>query len=125
MFGVDPPAAPSRPGRALPEWLQAEVRPHVDELTLAAPRNVPSGTAADVTATLRQHGRDMPLAYPMSADWSGSPNLHIGDPRTARPWHAAAFDPATGKLKALRPGAVTLTVKVNGVTREVGVTVDR
>ncbi|MFC5753089.1 phosphodiester glycosidase family protein [Actinomadura rugatobispora] len=120
MFGVN--ATPGQ-GRALPEWLRAEVRPHVDELTLAAPGQVASGTTADVTATLRQHGRDMPLAYPMSADWSGSPNLHIGSPRTARRQHAAAFDPATGKLTALRPGAVTLTVKVNGVAREVGITV--
>ncbi|GAA2432555.1 phosphodiester glycosidase family protein [Actinomadura vinacea] len=117
LFGVNPPT------RARPEWLQAEVRPHVDELTLKAPQDVPSGETADVRATLRQHDRDMPLAYPMSADWSGSPNLHIGAPATARPQHVAAFDPATGKLKALRPGTVLLAVKVNGVTRQATVTI--
>ncbi|MFD0856226.1 hypothetical protein ACFQ07_28565, partial [Actinomadura adrarensis] len=105
------------------QWLQAEVRPHVDELTLTVPQSVKAGATGDITVTLRQHGGDMPLAYPMSADWSGSPNLHIGDPDRARPRHVATLDPATGKLRALRPGKVKLAVQVNGVTRDVTVTV--
>ena len=36
-----------------------------------------------------------------------------------KPWHVARFDPATGRLTALRPGAqVLLAVTVNGVRAE-------
>ena len=52
----------------------------------------------------------------MSADWTGSPNVHIGDPDRATRRHVAAYDPATGTLTALRRGTVTLAVTVNGVT---------
>ncbi|QFG27088.1 multidrug transporter [Actinomadura sp. WMMB 499] len=129
MFGVDPPSWPDiartrrNPYAAGEEWLRAEVRPHVDELALAAPPSVRDGSAGEVTVTLRQHGRDMPLAYPMTADWTGSRGLHIGDAKRARPWHVATFDPSTGELRGLRPGTVELAVEVNGVTREATVTV--
>ncbi|GAA4090541.1 metallophosphoesterase family protein [Actinomadura miaoliensis] len=120
MFGVDP-RVNTRGGDG---WLRAEVRPHVDELSLTVPERVKAGTTAHVTATLRQDGEDMPLAYPMSADWSGSPNVHIGDARRALPWlHTVTFDPATGRLTALRPGKATLSVTVNGVRRQATITV--
>ncbi|MBA9006197.1 phosphodiester glycosidase family protein [Thermomonospora cellulosilytica] len=128
MFGVDPlsPGDMERVRRApfLParQWLFAEVRPHVDELSVRVPE-VTAGRTVQVSATLRQHGRELPLVYPMSADWSGSPNVHVGDPERARPWHVAAFDPATGRLTALRPGRILLAVTVNGVTGQVPVTV--
>ncbi|MEE3918397.1 hypothetical protein V2I01_06800 [Micromonospora sp. BRA006-A] len=80
-------------------------------------------TPADVTATLTQPSGRLPVAAPVSADWSGSPNLHIGGTAGVRPWHAARFEPATGTLTALRPGAqVQLTVTVNGVKAETQVT---
>ncbi|WP_174531196.1 hypothetical protein, partial [Micromonospora maritima] len=79
---------------------------------------------AAVAATLTQPGgREVPVAAPVSADWSGSPNLHIGGAAGVRPWHVARFDPATGQLTALRPGArVLLAVTVNGVRVEKTVT---
>ncbi|MEK8142056.1 hypothetical protein NKH18_03805 [Streptomyces sp. M10(2022)] len=57
------------------------------------------------------------MAFPLSADWTGSPNVHIGDPDDARHRHTAVLDPATGTLTALRPGTITLAVTVNGSTR--------
>ncbi|WP_233617889.1 phosphodiester glycosidase family protein [Actinomadura sp. WAC 06369] len=129
MFGATPPSRPDiartrrDPYAAGPQWLRAEVRPHVDGLTLAAPRTVPDGSTAGVAVTVRQNDRDLPLAYPMSADWTGSPSLHIGDPDDARRWHVAAFDPSTGKLTGLRPGTATLAVEVNGVARATPITV--
>ncbi|MFG2001028.1 phosphodiester glycosidase family protein [Spirillospora sp. NPDC048911] len=129
MFGVDPLTrgeiertrrAPFLPA---PQWLHAEVRPHVDDLTLKTPVSVKAGESTEVPVVLRQNGRDIPLTYPMSAGWNGSPNLHIGTPKTARPRHVAAFDPATGRLKALRPGKLTITVTVNGVSRQATMTV--
>jgi hypothetical protein len=58
----------------------------------------------------------VPVAYPVSARWSASPNVYIGRPRDAKRYHTAVFDPATGELTALRPSTVTIAVTVNGVT---------
>jgi exopolysaccharide biosynthesis protein len=98
-------------------WLSTEVRPHVDTLTITAPESLPAGQSATVTAGLTQGARTVPVAYPVTADWSASPNVHIGA-TGARPWHTATFDPATGQLTALRPATVTIAVTVNGVTRQ-------
>ncbi len=106
-----------------PEWIGAELRPHVDRLTLTAPARVETGTPATVTATVRQDGRDVPVAYPVSAAWSGSPNLHVGPRAKAKPWHVAVLDPETGTLTALRKGQVTVAVTVNGVTEQAAVAV--
>lgn len=122
LFGVDPVgredrerrrAWPPRPG---PEWIAAEIRPHVDSLTLRAPQVLPIGTAGQVTATVQQGSRQVPAGYPVSQDWTGSPNLHIGDRTGLRPWHVAWLDPGAGTLTAVRPGAVTVAITVNGVT---------
>ncbi|MGH3714583.1 MAG: phosphodiester glycosidase family protein [Micromonosporaceae bacterium] len=122
MVGVDPVtdreaewvrAHPYTPGRS---WVSVELRAHVDALSLAAPGELAVGQTATVTATAGQRGRQVPVSYPVSADWSGSDNLHIGDPAGAKDRHIAVFDPATGKLTALRAGELTLAVTVNGTT---------
>lgn len=129
-FGVDP-VTPREAERARrdpltegPDWVVAEFHAHVDRLTLAAPASVAVGAPAPVSATLTQPGgRTVPVVAPVSADWSGSPSLHIGDADGVKPWHVARFDPATGLLTALRPGAqVLLAVTVNGVRTEATVT---
>ena len=97
-------------------WLAAEVRPHVDTLTVTAPDSLAAGTSTAVTATVAQANRTVPVAYPVSARWSASPNVHIGSARDAKRYHVATFDPATGELTALRPATITLAVTVNGVT---------
>ncbi|HEX2314435.1 MAG TPA: phosphodiester glycosidase family protein [Thermomonospora sp.] len=131
MFGVEPLSREAAerdrrdPFRPSARWLFAEIRPHVDELTVEAPERLAPGRGGRVAATLRQHGRELPLAYPMSADWTASPSVHIGDADDARPWHVAVFDPATGTLTARREGKVVLGVTVNGVTRQVTVTLAR
>ncbi|MCK2219152.1 phosphodiester glycosidase family protein [Actinomadura sp. ATCC 31491] len=104
-----------------PDWIGTQVRPHVDELVLTAPASVAVGVPAQVRAEVRQATRTVPAAYPVSASWSGSPNLHIGSRATARPRDVAVLDPATGTLTALRPGQVTVAVTVNGVTRQAAV----
>ncbi|MFD2768282.1 phosphodiester glycosidase family protein [Micromonospora eburnea] len=129
-FGVDPvtPQEAERARRdplaAGPEWVEAEFHAHVDRLALAAPASAPVGVPVPVSATLTQpEGRTVPVAAPVSADWSGSPNLHIGGADGVKPWHVARFDPATGVLTALRPGAqVLLAVTVNDVRAEATVT---
>ncbi len=123
MVGVDPPspgeAALTRkhPYRPSASWFAAEIRPHVDLLRLDAPERIDAGKTAQVKATLDQAGRPVPVGYPISADWGASPNVHIGSASDAKPRHVAVFDPSTGKLTALRSGAITLAVTVNGVTQ--------
>ncbi|MEO3778777.1 phosphodiester glycosidase family protein [Micromonospora sp. B11E3] len=129
-FGVDPvtPAEAERvrrdPLAEGPRWVAAEFHAHVDRLDLAAPASVAVGAPARVTATLAQPGgRTVPVAAPVSADWSASPSVHIGGADGVRPWHVARLAPATGELSALRPGAtVVLAVTVNGVRAEATVT---
>jgi hypothetical protein len=58
--------------------------------------------------------REVPVGFPVSADWSGSRHLHVGPPREAGRRDVAGFRPATGELTGLRPGTVTLQVSVNG-----------
>ncbi|MEV7091042.1 phosphodiester glycosidase family protein [Streptomyces sp. NPDC093085] len=110
-------AARARPWNGGPDWVSVQTRAHTDALRLDTPATLAPGRSAPVTATVTQGARDIPVGFPLSADWTGSLNLRIGDRSGLRPRHAALFDPATGTLTALRPGTVTLAVTVNGVTR--------
>jgi hypothetical protein len=106
MFGVE------RRGE-----IEAETRAHVDALAITAPATVRRGTPVSVSATVTQAGRQVPVAPPVSADWTGSPTVHIGSATGVRPWHVAWFDPTSGRLTALRSkGSIELSVTVNGVT---------
>jgi len=114
------PATPRRAGRPSDRsdaWLRVELRPHVDGLELTAPAELAAGSSAVASAVVVQDARRVPVAWPVSADWAGSRNLHVGVAATA-PRHAlATFDPATGTLTGIRAGTVELSVTVNGVTR--------
>ncbi|MFI2211341.1 phosphodiester glycosidase family protein [Streptomyces sp. NPDC020141] len=105
-----------RPRPAPADWISVQTRAHTDALALHAPGRLPPGAVAEVRATVAQGDRRVPAAFPLSVDWTGSPGLHIGPAHTARPRHTAAFDPATGRLTALRPGTAVLTVSVGDVT---------
>jgi hypothetical protein len=100
------------------DWISAEIRPRVDSLMLTAPTTVDLWSRPKVTATVTQANRQVPVAYPVSADWSASPNVLVGDWSGWRPWHVARLDPATGEITPLWPGTVTIAVTVNGVTQK-------
>ncbi|MFJ4922892.1 phosphodiester glycosidase family protein [Streptomyces sp. NPDC088725] len=110
-------AARRKPWRGGPDWLSVRTVARTDALTLSAPDALAPGHSATITATVTQGERSIPVGFPLSADWTGSPNLRIGDRKEVRPRHTAVFDPATGTLTALRPGTVVLAVTVGGVTR--------
>ncbi|WP_110946201.1 phosphodiester glycosidase family protein [Streptomyces avicenniae] len=122
-------AARRAPWSALPDWLSVRTMPHVDGLRLGVPAEVAVGGAVRAGATVTQRDasgvRDVPAAFPVSVDWTGSRGLHVGPARAAGRHAVAAFDPATGELTGLRPGRVTLTVTVAGVRQEAVVTVRR
>jgi hypothetical protein len=113
LWGVDTGGDPAA------DWVATELRPHVDGLELEAPSSVDVGERAEVTATVDNDGTAVPVAYPVSADWSGSDGVHIGPAEDAGADHVAAFDPATGRFSALAEASVDLAVTVNGVTEQV------
>ncbi|MCG0289699.1 phosphodiester glycosidase family protein [Streptomyces sp. PSAA01] len=133
MVGVDhvsardQAAARHAPWQGGPDWVSVQTRAHVDGLTVTAPEDLYTGQAADITATVFQgegiDARRVPVGFPLSADWTGSPRVHIGDPDDAGRRDVAAYDPADGKLTALRPGTATLAVRVNGATAQARFTV--
>lgn len=132
LVGVDraraAPGPGPRPATTTSDWLSVQTRPHVDGLTLTAPRTLTVGGTAPVGATITQNGagggaREVPVTFPVSADWSGSTGLHVGDPADAGRRHIAALDPAAGELTALRPGTVTVEVAVSGQRQRAAVTV--
>ncbi|MEU5977058.1 phosphodiester glycosidase family protein [Streptomyces sp. NPDC047315] len=119
-------AARGRPWSPGPDWLSVQTRAHVDALALDAPAALATGSTAAVRATVTQGTRTVPVGFPMSADWTASKNVHIASRADGRPpakaphpRTVAVFDPATGRLTALRPGTITLAVTVSGARRQV------
>ncbi|WP_418607343.1 metallophosphoesterase family protein [Georgenia sp. SUBG003] len=108
------------------EWLRAEVHARVDALTLDVPAELALGETAVVTGTVTQDGgRHVPVAWPMSADWSGE-NVTVADASAAGLEGEAdvlRLNPATGEVTAVAPGTATVRLTVNGVTQEITVTV--
>ncbi|TDC75084.1 multidrug transporter [Streptomyces hainanensis] len=117
------------PEMVLPDWLTVQTRPHVDALALTAPTTLRAGETASAGATLTQElatgAREVPVGFPVSADWAGSRDLFLGPAEEAGRRHVAAFDPASGRLTALRPGTVTLEVTVSGERRSAELRVTR
>ncbi|HWU06930.1 MAG TPA: phosphodiester glycosidase family protein [Streptomyces sp.] len=111
-------AARRQPWRGGPDWVSVQTRAHVDALSPDVPSALVAGERAKAGAYVTQGARTVPAAFPLSVDWTGSPNVHVGEADDARERHIATLDPATGTLTALRPGTVTLAVTVNGVTRQ-------
>ncbi|MCT2593886.1 phosphodiester glycosidase family protein [Streptomyces sp. N2-109] len=116
MVGVD------RQGK---ERFAVQTRAHVDGLVLEAPAELRVGASGKAGATVHQGTgdkvREVPVGWPLSADWSGSGNLCVdGEHRKGEKKKrcVASYDPVTGTLKALRAGTVTLEVKVNGARAE-------
>ncbi|MBN6037422.1 phosphodiester glycosidase family protein [Amycolatopsis sp. 195334CR] len=125
--GKAPAAAPGDGGFTgwtllrLDSEVTIQTRPHVDSLALTAPASLGIGTKAAVFGTVNQGGRAIPVAYPVSADWSGGTGTHVGSGPAGDA--IATFDPATGLLTGLRPGTAELTLEVNGVRRTATISV--
>lgn len=101
------------------EPVRWETNPYVDDLRLDAPTTLSPGAPQQVRAHLTQGSRTVPVSYPVSEDWTGSPELFIGPASRADGHKVAAFDPATGVLTGLRPGLASLSLTVNGATKTV------
>lgn len=139
MLGINPSAGiigrePS-PVTSRTNWMQAEVKPRVDELALGASAPIPAamtvGDTVTVDATITQDGgRVVPVGWPMSAQWGGNATvIDDGTVETDRKGRSVSlsasedetasvlrFNPATGALTATGEGTATIQVTVNGVT---------
>ncbi|PFG41090.1 calcineurin-like phosphoesterase family protein [Georgenia soli] len=130
LLGVDPAegvvGANPVPVTDRLQWLRAEVHARVDSLVLDVPAELALGETAVVTGTVTQDGgRQVPVAWPMSADWSGEGVTIAPASGTELEGGASVLrlNPATGELTAVGSGTATVRLTVNGVTEEVTVTV--
>ncbi|MFI0944252.1 phosphodiester glycosidase family protein [Streptomyces sp. NPDC021020] len=132
--GKDPYGTPDRGGftgwadwsvdahaNAGQQWLETDVHAFAQSVTLDTPDTLRVGGTAQLSGSIVQPEgvgtgtRVVPLAYPMTIDWGGSPSLAIGSGKKAvddarHHGKTAILDPATHTLTALRPGTVTVTV---------------
>jgi exopolysaccharide biosynthesis protein len=134
MLGIDPGdgriADPfDVPSRDSETWLRAEVHVRADAVDLTAPAALTVGDRGQASATVTQDGtRTVPVAWPVSAAWSGT-RVDVAGSAPGHGHHDGApvvsYDPATGTLTALRTGTAVLRVTVNGVSTERTITVGR
>jgi hypothetical protein len=87
---------------------QVEFRPVLDGISIT----VGPGT---ITAASTQ---GLPLRYPISVIWTGSPGVRIGD-TTCHRGDVLAFDPGSGAYQRCRPGPASLTITANDASRTV------
>ena len=129
MLGLDPDAGvvgehPSTQDRV--DWLAAETRPWVDEITLEGQQQLAVGEVGDVSAHITQDGREVPVAWPVTAQWGGAGvQVDTGglDAERVDPRAVVQVDPRTGEITGLRRGAATVEVTVNGETARLTVRV--
>jgi hypothetical protein len=130
LLGIDPAEGllgrSREPGVDRTEWLQAETKPRVDSLVLDVPTTLLVGETVKVSATVTQDGvRLVPVAWPMSAQWSGLAVAVDGNGPGGRSRDVARLSPTTGELTGVRPGSGSVVVTVNGVISRVNLTVSR
>lgn len=133
MLGISPGAGlvgqnPTTQDRV--DWLAAETRPWVDELSLNATEELLVGAVGTASADFTQDGRTVPVAWPVTAQWGGEGvkvDTGTAGELTERdltdPSAVVRVNPSTGEITGLRPGQATLTVTVNGRSAEQVVTV--
>lgn len=133
MLGINPGAGllgPEPKVNARVDWLTAETRPWVDDLSVTAPQTLPEDEVGDISAVLTQDGVEVPVGWPVSAQWSGEGVVvddgTQDDVSSAMGYSAnpsVRVNPTTGTITALNPGIATVEVQVNGETATTQVTV--
>lgn len=126
LLGLDPAKGPVAGSHDRLDWLRVETKIRVDDIDLIVPGSLAVGEVAAAGASIGQDGgRRVPVAWPVSATWGGA-GVWVGDPKRGKPGPKAviAYDPATSRLTALRPGLAELVVTVNGVTARESISVN-
>ncbi|WP_454042162.1 phosphodiester glycosidase family protein [Cellulosimicrobium sp. Marseille-Q8652] len=122
MLGIDPAqgtwsdpsgGVPGEPGAG---WLAVEVNARADAVEVAGPAELAVGASGAVSATVVQDDdRVVPVAWPVSAAWSGTDGVFVGAAQDAPRGTVVALDPVSHEVTAVVPGRATLTVEVNDV----------
>jgi hypothetical protein len=103
------------------QWLTGNIHAFAQSIDLNAPESVEVSTAGVVSGSIVQPEgvasgtRVVPLRYPMSVDWGGSPDLAIGSGTAAieaarEEGKTAILDPSDGYLTGLKTGSVEVSV---------------
>ncbi|MFC0432624.1 phosphodiester glycosidase family protein [Kutzneria buriramensis] len=87
---------------------KAQFRPVVDGISITV------GTDKITAASTG----GLPLRYPMSVVWTGSPGVRVGDAQ-CRNGDIVAFDPTSGAYQRCGPGVATLTITANDASQSV------
>ncbi|WP_249870818.1 phosphodiester glycosidase family protein [Oceanobacillus saliphilus] len=140
MFGIDPTPVPDHafgPENGAEQstvrdsdWIEVEVRPILDSITINAPETIKAGETDDIIATGHQAGNlNFPLSYPASVNWEGSDNVFIGsgdklERAKKSNKYAAVYNPSTGELTALTSGEISLKVISNKVEAVHGLVIE-
>ena len=130
MLGINPGAGkvganPTTADRVA--WLAAETKPWVDDITLTLPKVLAEGESADFSAVFTQDGRTVPVAWPVTAQYSGRGVLVDDGSEAAEVADDSAVirvNPLTGEVTAIRPGEAELVVTVNGRSHAQCITVE-
>lgn len=130
MLGINPGAGkvgsnPTTADRV--NWLAAEVKPWVDEVTLTLPKILPEGETGEFSAVIEQDGRKVPVAWPVTAQYYGEGVVVDDGSEAAEAADESAVirvNPLTGEVTAIRPGTAELVVEVNGRTHSQCITVE-
>lgn len=130
MLGINPGAGkvgsnPTTSDRV--NWLAAEVKPWVDEVTLTLPKILPEGETGEFSAVIEQDGRKVPVAWPVTAQYYGEGVVVDDGSEAAEAADESAVirvNPLTGEVTAIRPGTAELVVEVNGRTHSQCITVE-
>lgn len=126
MLGINPGAGLVGPNPSVHQrvsWLAAETHPWVDSLDISAAPTMLTDKSQMISASLTQGDHIVPVAWPVSAQWSGE-GVTVIDSSTsqyAAEDSLAIFNQSTGELFALKPGTVTLTLTVNGRSESVDI----
>lgn len=112
MLGVEPQKGRGGSGG----WLRSEVLARVDTIELDAPAELTVDGSGAVAATVAQDDvREVPVEWPVSAQWGGD-GVFVGAAADAPRDAIVAVDPAAGTIVGLRAGSASLRVTVNGET---------
>ena len=130
MLGINPGAGkvgsnPTTADRVA--WLAAETKPWVDDITLTLPKVLPEGETGEFSAVIEQDGRKVPVAWPVTAQYSGEGVLvddGSGAAEVADETAVIRVNPMTGEVTGIRPGEAELVVTVNGRSHSQCITVE-
>lgn len=130
MLGINPGAGKVGPNPTTADrvsWLAAETKPWVDEVILTLPKVLPEGETTDFSAVFWQDGRKVPVAWPVTAQYSGEGVLvddGSGAAEVADETAVIRVNPMTGEVTGIRPGTAELIITINGRSHSQCITVE-